>query len=353
MHQVYATIANWLSALPAYWVNQIGGTFLKPGSTLSVAALACSLAVAIAMITQGRSRKRSIRPRVLVRALFPRRLVRAASARADIGYFLFSVLFSGFFISWAIISTNVIAVATTRGLAAALGTLAPTALPPWLCAGVATLLLFLAYEIAYWVDHYVSHKIAWLWEFHKVHHSAESLSLLTNFRVHPVDTIVFYNLVALALGVTQGALAFAFGRPTSAFTVDGTNILVMLTSVALAHIQHSHIWVDFGSRWGRVFLGPAHHQIHHSAAPAHFDKNFGNALAIWDRAFGTFFMPPKARQGLTLGLPDLPYAAHGWRAATIEPFRGAACALIASGARIVGAAKQPKPHAEISRAAIR
>ena len=47
-------------------------------------------------------------------------------------------------------------------------------------------ILFLAYELGYWLNHYLSHRIAFLWEFHKVHHSATVLTPLTNFRVHPI-----------------------------------------------------------------------------------------------------------------------------------------------------------------------
>src|SRR5438094_778580 len=52
--------------------------------------------------------------------------------------------------------------------------------------------LFLALEFAYWFDHYLSHKVPLLWEFHRVHHSAEVLTPFTNSRVHPIDSLFFY-----------------------------------------------------------------------------------------------------------------------------------------------------------------
>ena len=33
------------------------------------------------------------------------------------------------------------------------------------------------------------------------------------------------------------------------------------------------------------------HQIHHSGDVRHFDKNMGGALAVWDRMFGTLYIP--------------------------------------------------------------
>jgi len=41
---------------------------------------------------------------------------------------------------------------------------------------------------AYW-GHRFSHKNAFLWRFHKVHHSPESLDWMVNTRAHPVDVI--------------------------------------------------------------------------------------------------------------------------------------------------------------------
>ena len=44
------------------------------------------------------------------------------------------------------------------------------------------------------------HKIPALWEFHKVHHSAEVMTPLTELRQHPVEIIVVVNLIGLATG---------------------------------------------------------------------------------------------------------------------------------------------------------
>jgi creatinine amidohydrolase/Fe(II)-dependent formamide hydrolase-like protein len=51
----------------------------------------------------------------------------------------------------------------------------------------------------------------------------------------------------------------------------------------------------------RIFISPAQHQIHHSDAPQHFDKNMGFTFAIWDGLFGTLYVP-KEKETLTFGL---------------------------------------------------
>jgi len=41
--------------------------------------------------------------------------------------------------------------------------------------------------------------VPFLWEFHKVHHSANVLTPITAFRVHPVDTWLFANMILWSL----------------------------------------------------------------------------------------------------------------------------------------------------------
>ncbi|GIS13148.1 MAG: hypothetical protein CM15mP115_22990 [Alphaproteobacteria bacterium] len=35
-------------------------------------------------------------------------------------------------------------------------------------------------------------------------------------------------------------------------------------------------------------MSPAQHQLHHSQSEKHYDRNFGVALSVWDRMFGSF-----------------------------------------------------------------
>ncbi len=48
---------------------------------------------------------------------------------------------------------------------------------------------------------------------------------------------------------------------------------------------------------------PAQHQIHHSKAPRHLDKNFGFIFAFWDVWFGSLYVP-RAKEQIEVGLPD-------------------------------------------------
>ena len=50
-----------------------------------------------------------------------------------------------------------------------------------------TLAVVLAIDLAVWLTHYLQHKVVVLWQFHQVHHSAEVLTPMTVYRMHPVD----------------------------------------------------------------------------------------------------------------------------------------------------------------------
>ena len=69
-------------------VQAVTGPFLSPGSLFSFLSLGVALAISVAFLVIRRKRKRPLRLRALWRALFPKRIWRHASTRADIGYWL-------------------------------------------------------------------------------------------------------------------------------------------------------------------------------------------------------------------------------------------------------------------------
>ena len=63
-----------------------------------------------------------------------------------------------------------------------------------------TVLFFVAYDAGRFIAHSLLHDIKWLWEFHKIHHSAEVLTPFTAFRVHPVDLLIMLSVPAITTG---------------------------------------------------------------------------------------------------------------------------------------------------------
>jgi len=164
-----------------------------------------------------------------------------------------------------------------------------------------TVLLALVTDFALFFSHYLQHKIPWLWEFHKVHHSAEVMTPITVYRMHPVDNLLAFGMVGLLSGAALGCLSFFSKDPVFIYHVDGTDIVLILFFLLGYNLRHSHVWWSWGPVLSRIAISPAQHQIHHSAAPRHFDKNMGFTFAFWDALFGTLYVP-KAKETLTFGL---------------------------------------------------
>ena len=295
-----------------------------------------------------KSRARRISARGFVRTIFARRVILHPSSLIDLRLWAlngivfasaYGLLGLGLFFWRDRIDSALIGV---------FGAHAPTHWPVWAVMTMATALQLLAYEFGYWLTHYGFHKIPALWEFHKVHHSAEVLTPLTELRQHPVEIIVVVNLIGLATGVTFGVMTYAFGPGVRPFTLLNGNILTMAFLLTYGHLRHTNMWIAFTGIAGRILHSPAHHQLHHSTNPAHFDKNFGFALALWDWAFGTLAIPAKTREPIVFGVGDEGAPFRSTLSALATPcarFAGHMLRLVqrVAGARDVGSVPQTPP----------
>jgi sterol desaturase/sphingolipid hydroxylase (fatty acid hydroxylase superfamily) len=312
------------SAGIAFFFGQLGRLFFSLGSHFSLTSLAAALTIsALYFAWQRHRRGRRIRLKTIARALFPRRIMRHASNQADIFYLFFNVFMFSVLFGWAVLSYQFISNGIITGLIAVAGPVAPSTWPPYVTRSIITAMLFLAYELGYWFNHWLSHKVPVLWEFHKVHHTAEVLTPLTNFRVHPIYGWIFANILAISAAVANGIGNYMFGETAYQYALSDTNIILVLFIHAYVHLQHSHMWISFRGVLGRIFVSPAHHQVHHSNNPKHFDKNFGSCLALWDWMFGTLYVPAKEREPLVFGFPGNANA-HTVKGELVEPFVNAA-----------------------------
>lgn len=132
--------------------------------------------------------------------------------------------------------------------------------------------LFVAELGMYW-SHRLHHVVPALWWLHAMHHGSERLYVVNGLRFHPVNYWVNFTLAmlpVLALGPSHEAVL---------------GWLAIAQPVVL--IQHANIDLRFG--WlNRVFSTPEAHRWHHSTVPAEANRNFGNALLLWDHVFRTF-----------------------------------------------------------------
>lgn len=160
---------------------------------------------------------------------------------------------------------------------------------------------FLAYDFGRWVGHSVQHEIPFLWEFHKVHHTAEVLTPITSFRAHPVDLLIMATMAGQFTGLVSGIALFLFDKDIGLLTVLNLHFLIFFYNL-VSNLRHTHVWLSYG-KLGYLFISPAQHQIHHSANPKHFGMNRGFGLALWDWMFGTLYVP-RQREELVFGTAD-------------------------------------------------
>tara|TARA_B000000557_G_scaffold64376_1_gene50647 strand:- start:736 stop:1755 length:1020 start_codon:yes stop_codon:yes gene_type:complete len=135
--------------------------------------------------------------------------------------------------------------------------------------------------------HRFMHRWPILWSLHKVHHSATVLTPMTVFRTHPLEGIIFSLRSSVTQAISISTFIFLFGNTVSLFTILGVNIFVFIFNVLGSNLRHSHIGIQYWKWVEYIFISPAQHQLHHSIAKEHHDKNFGAALAIWDWLFGS------------------------------------------------------------------
>ena len=164
-----------------------------------------------------------------------------------------------------------------------------------------TIFLFILDDFSRYITHRALHQIPILWAFHKVHHTAEHLTPFTVFRTHPVEAWIFSIRSALVQGVAISIFVFLFGSKIDLLSIYGVNIFLFIFNLAGANLRHSNVPLSYGRCFEKIFISPAQHQIHHSKAKEHENKNYGVVLATWD-LLGNSLCLSKADQILNYGV---------------------------------------------------
>ncbi len=162
---------------------------------------------------------------------------------------------------------------------------------------------FIISDFSRYVLHFLLHKISFLWEFHKVHHSAEVLTPITLYRVHPVESMLFQLRSVFIGGLVSGVFLWIYPYSITPYVVWGVHVGTFVFNLLGANLRHSHVWLSFGKYVERIFISPAQHIIHHSNDPKHFNKNMGSELAIWDWLFKTLYIT-KEKEDIKFGVEE-------------------------------------------------
>ncbi len=145
-------------------------------------------------------------------------------------------------------------------------------LPKFLETALAVVLL--DYTLYIW--HVLTHKLPFLWRFHKVHHADLDLTASTAIRFHFGEmtiSVLFRAGQVLLIGVSPNALQIWQG-------------LLFLSIL----FHHSNVCLpkEFEEKLEKIIVTPRLHGIHHSVEKDEMDANWSSGLSVWDYLHGTF-----------------------------------------------------------------
>ncbi len=169
-------------------------------------------------------------------------------------------------------------------------------LSPTLTVVLYTIVLTIVGDFFSFFIHYIMHKVPFLWEFHKIHHSATTMNPVTQYRIHPVELILTNITSIFVFGVVTGVFDYLSNHQVSKWTFIGVNVFGFLFMFLGANLRHSHVKLKYPTFLEKFLISPYQHQIHHSNAVKHYDKNMGSKFAFWDWMFGTLVLSKDAKK---------------------------------------------------------
>lgn len=146
------------------------------------------------------------------------------------------------------------------------------AAPWWVKMLLALLVLDL---FTYWF-HRLSHRLPFLWRFHRVHHSDPNMDVTTANRFH-LGEIIISSVLRIALIALAGLDLWH---------------LALYETLMFSIVQFHHANINLPPRLDRILrvfiVTPAMHKVHHSRIRKETDSNYTSLLSFWDRLFGSF-----------------------------------------------------------------
>ena len=180
-------------------------------------------------------------------------------------------------------AVNIAITVITLGLNVGIGHIVPLAVMAWFHSHFALWSLeastagwvaaFLLYDLAWYTDHRIGHRVGFFWAMHQVHHSSAEYNMTVASRGFLVDTTLlsrptFYLLPFL------GVSPFQF-------------IVIIICTNIWGIAQHTRLVGRLpGLDW--LLATPSNHRVHHGREPKYIDRNYGEVLMIWDHLFGTY-----------------------------------------------------------------
>lgn len=176
--------------------------------------------------------------------------------------------------------------------------------PAWL----QLVLIFLIADFIQWNVHRLLHRVPWLWEFHKVHHSVTEMGFAAHLRFHWMETIIYKSIQYIPLAMIGFGLQDFF--------------IVHIIAVTIGHLNHSNVNITWGPL-KYLLNSPTMHIWHHAEempADRKYGMNFGISLSLWDYLFGTAYIPESGRD-IKLGFEGINKFPESFWKQFIYPFK--------------------------------
>lgn len=151
---------------------------------------------------------------------------------------------------------------------------------------------FFVRDFVQWWVHRLLHRVPFLWEFHKVHHSVAQMGFAAHLRYHWMENVVYRTIEYIPLALLGIGLRDFF--------------VIHIFTLAVGHFNHSNFKLKLG--WLKyIFNSPQMHIWHHAYELPENKKygvNFGLTLSLWDYLFKTDYIPRDGRD-IKLGFPGV------------------------------------------------
>lgn len=140
------------------------------------------------------------------------------------------------------------------------------------------LIMFIIADFIQWNIHRLLHKNKFLWEFHKVHHSATEMGFSAHLRFHWMETVIYKSLQYIPLAMLGFGIQDFF--------------IIHIIAVAIGHLNHANLKITYGPL-KYILNNPVMHLWHHAKElpKSSYGVNFGLSLSIWDYLFKTAYIP--------------------------------------------------------------
>jgi sterol desaturase/sphingolipid hydroxylase (fatty acid hydroxylase superfamily) len=275
-----------IEALKNYYHNIPGGLQLQGKSFLLFVGIAALYYLLKEAITKRFSRRECFA------LVFPHRFLHPSTRPEIYDHLLQTVCWGPFYIAvFGTLGTIGSAAAVQLFLVGHLGARSALLHSPVSIIAVQFAAIVLWQELLLYADHYAWHKVPFLWAFHRTHHSAESPTIFSSNRAHPIEGC-FTSVAMLLAGSAAGVMLFLLGTGLRPGTVAAVAMLDLVFGPCWLYLLHSRVRIS-GGPVAYIFNTPSMHQIHHSMVPRHRDKNLGARLTLFDWLFGTLYVPVK------------------------------------------------------------